>query len=270
MSSWAWTLYGFYKRRLSRPPREWLAAVSAWCGGLTGKRVLDVGCDSGGILVYQIDRLYRPREVVGLNPIVEPRSFSATCRIEPGDVRKAAYPDGHFDVILSRSAFEHIHDMDAALAEMYRILKPGGTLYSAFGPIWSSCCGHHLWVWHRGRRYNYRNVILPPFCHLLMSEEEVFALLRKSYDEELARKLARYVFGSDEQNRLFFEDYDSAVRQSRFERLFFMGYSEPQISAKYDPLTTPALLEALKKKYPKHDNFMYEGISLLLRKPDGE
>jgi SAM-dependent methyltransferase len=260
-------LYGWYKRRTGYLPKPWLAVVSQWCGGFSDKRVLDVGCDSFGALISQIDRSYRPREIVGLNPAIQARQFSPTCRLEKGDIRGTAFADSCFDVIVSSSAFEHVHDFDKALQEMFRILQPGGIVFSAFGPIWSCSYGHHLWVWHRGKRYNYWNVILPPFCHLLMSEQEVLGILQATHHPDLARAMAHFIFHSDEQNRWFFEDYENAVRQSPFEVLVFMGYTTPALEPKYQGAITPALLESLHQKYPKNRNFMYEGITMLLRKP---
>ncbi|MBT3468756.1 MAG: class I SAM-dependent methyltransferase [Opitutae bacterium] len=38
------------------------------------------------------------------------------------------YPDGYFDVITSISVIEHIPDIEAAIKEMFRCIKPGGKL----------------------------------------------------------------------------------------------------------------------------------------------
>jgi SAM-dependent methyltransferase len=36
------------------------------------------------------------------------------------------FPTGHFDVVIVNEVLEHIPDQDAALREIYRVLKPGG------------------------------------------------------------------------------------------------------------------------------------------------
>ena len=38
------------------------------------------------------------------------------------------YPDGFFDVVTSNGVLEHVHDDNASLREVFRVLRPGGTL----------------------------------------------------------------------------------------------------------------------------------------------
>lgn len=45
-----------------------------------------------------------------------------------GDLCKIPYPDGHFDKVVSVSVVEHITDTKACLNELWRVLKPGGSL----------------------------------------------------------------------------------------------------------------------------------------------
>ncbi|HZV52193.1 MAG TPA: methyltransferase domain-containing protein [Candidatus Dormibacteraeota bacterium] len=42
------------------------------------------------------------------------------------DLQRMDLPDEHLDVILTPHVLEHVPDTDRALAEMYRVLKPGG------------------------------------------------------------------------------------------------------------------------------------------------
>lgn len=48
------------------------------------------------------------------------------------DLQDISYPDASFDVFVSGDVFEHVPDLDKALAEIARILKPGGMLISSF------------------------------------------------------------------------------------------------------------------------------------------
>ena len=63
-----------------------------------------------------------------------------------GDITaRTEFEDEQFDSVLTLSLFEHLHDLDAALCEIKRTIKPGGYLFAHFGPAWSSPYGHHLY-----------------------------------------------------------------------------------------------------------------------------
>jgi SAM-dependent methyltransferase len=47
---------------------------------------------------------------------------------QPGDAAKLPFGDSIFDAAMSSQVFEYLDDVPAALAEMFRILKPGGRL----------------------------------------------------------------------------------------------------------------------------------------------
>ncbi|NDK88451.1 class I SAM-dependent methyltransferase [Gordonia desulfuricans] len=51
---------------------------------------------------------------------------SAKARAEVGDALRLPYADNSFDVVLMSEILEHIPSDEAAIAEMVRILKPGG------------------------------------------------------------------------------------------------------------------------------------------------
>ena len=44
------------------------------------------------------------------------------------DLQDIALPDDHLDVVLSAHVLEHVPDTDAALRELFRVIKPGGSL----------------------------------------------------------------------------------------------------------------------------------------------
>src|SRR5262249_46164480 len=248
-------------------PQSWSDMIASWCGGLTGKRILEVGCDLSGQFVTQLFRLYQPVEMVGLNPQASNVDIAPGCRIETGDIRETSYPDGYFDVIVSSSAFEHIQTFEVAVEEMYRILRPGGYLFSHFGPIWSGTYGHHVTLTYQGTLYNYWNLILPPYCHLLMTPEQVADSLARTHPPDFCRLVAEYVFTSEDQNRLFYEDYEAIITKSAFKVLLFKGYDHWELSERYNVSVTPETFRLLQRKYPGRRHFAYDGITLLLAKP---
>jgi len=102
---------------------------------LSGARVLDVGCGTGGCDLELIRR-HGAAEVVGID--VEPQ-LVARCHdlaaakgladrltfrlVEPGAL---PYPDGSFDVVFSKDSMIHIPDKAALYRDVLRVLAPGG------------------------------------------------------------------------------------------------------------------------------------------------
>ena len=48
-----------------------------------------------------------------------------------GDLAKAKYPTGHFDVVTASEVLEHIADVKLLLTEVVRILRPGGLFWAS-------------------------------------------------------------------------------------------------------------------------------------------
>jgi ubiquinone/menaquinone biosynthesis C-methylase UbiE len=102
--------------------RSWLAA------GASPGRVLDLGCGTGRNLP-----LYGPGvRAVGLDPCHE--TLRKARRRSPGvplvRARAEAMPfrDGAFDTVVSGLVFCSVGDVPRGLAEVRRVLKPGGVL----------------------------------------------------------------------------------------------------------------------------------------------
>jgi ubiquinone/menaquinone biosynthesis C-methylase UbiE len=244
-----------------------VAKVANMCGGFEGLRVLEIGADQKGRNLLRIVNNHKAKEAVGVNLDVKDAVLQENCRVMYGDMRKTNFDDNSFDVLFSTAVFEHIHNFDVALEEMYRIMKPGGILYSNHGPVWSTSYGHHLWTRYGGVSYTYWNVILPPHCHLLMQPEEVMELcLKQGINPEAAKKLTTYIFESEDQNRLMYDDYARIIKASKFEILLMRAY-DTELGPKYMTKDFITNLETLRKKFPGYEDFYAEGMTVLLRKP---
>lgn len=243
--------------------------INSYCGGLDGKSILELGCNIEGDFIGDVARCHRIREAVGINICLpEIRQLSPILRLQPGDIRKMDFDEDYFDVLISSSVFEHLHDFPLALQEMYRVLKPGGFVYSHYGPIWSGSYGHHLWMQTKdGRLLTYHNTLLPPYCHLLMTPTQLENWLMGQQNPD-AQAITDYVFNSPEQNHLMFSDYEKIMRSSPFEVIFLKGYDFEKLQQIYSSLITAEVFQRLAERYPTdRDKFLYDGITVLLRKP---
>lgn len=100
---------------------------------LTGsERVLDVGCGAGHTAmalaphaahVTAVDVTPEMLEVAG---DLAARHGLKNIAFERQDATRLPYPGGRFDVVTSRVAAHHFHDVRAFVAEVARVLKPGG------------------------------------------------------------------------------------------------------------------------------------------------
>ena len=106
-----------------------------------GARVLDVGCGPGTITVG-LARYVGEGRVTGVDAseevLAEARAEVARRRrrnlsFEVGDVYRLRMPDGAFDVVHAHQVLQHLSDPVAALVEMRRVCRPGGTVAARDG-----------------------------------------------------------------------------------------------------------------------------------------
>src|SRR5439155_10012927 len=57
--------------------------------------------------------------------------------------REIPYPDGAFDIVLSHDVLEHVEDPRISVAEIGRVLRPGGLSVNVF-PVYFGAMSHHL------------------------------------------------------------------------------------------------------------------------------
>jgi ubiquinone/menaquinone biosynthesis C-methylase UbiE len=104
----------------------------------TGEEVLDVGCGTGAGALEACKRVGVTGRVCGIDPgpkqVVRARSKAERVGLpidfQIGAIEHLAFPDHSFDVVLSTLVMHHLPDdlKRLGLAEMARVLKPGGRL----------------------------------------------------------------------------------------------------------------------------------------------
>lgn len=106
-----------------------------------GSAVIDVGCGAGR---HSFEAYRRGADVIAFDQNAEELAEvdtmlqamgqageapeSAKAQVVVGDALALPYPDGAFDSVIASEILEHIPDDDAAIAELSRVLRPGGTL----------------------------------------------------------------------------------------------------------------------------------------------
>ncbi|HEY7631977.1 MAG TPA: methyltransferase domain-containing protein [Thermoleophilaceae bacterium] len=102
-----------------------------------GERVIDIGCGPGYLASEMAEAVGQDGFVLGVDPspsmlaIAERRDRvrgAARVKLEEGSATGLPSPDDSFDVAVSTQVYEYVPDMEAALAEVRRILKPRGRL----------------------------------------------------------------------------------------------------------------------------------------------
>ncbi len=101
-------------------------------------RALDVGCGPGHVALMVLDELESVTEVVGVdlstNMLRHAQRHRAASphrdrlRFELGDAKGLPFQDGSFQTVFSNTILHHIPDPVPFLAEVWRVLAPGGTL----------------------------------------------------------------------------------------------------------------------------------------------
>ena len=118
---------------------------------IRGRVVLDLGSGYGGKTVEYAAQCGAAR-ACGVEPylsmVERSRQYAATrqaANVEfavcgPSDV---PYPDATFDIALTHDVLEHVDDPRVTVAEIRRVLKPGGLSFNVF-PLYLGALSHHL------------------------------------------------------------------------------------------------------------------------------
>lgn len=101
-----------------------------------GERLLDVGCGTGAAALALAGDVGADGEVVGIDAsasmlaVARARATgtSSPMRFTVGDALALDEPDGSFDAVRSERTLQWVADPGAAVAEMARVLRPGGRL----------------------------------------------------------------------------------------------------------------------------------------------
>lgn len=101
--------------------------------GLKGKKVLDIACGTG-VLTEQFCRMGADVTAIDVTPkAVELTTkrlslYGLTADVVEGDAQKMPFDDNTFDFVCAWGCLMHMPETEQAIAEIYRVLKPGGKM----------------------------------------------------------------------------------------------------------------------------------------------
>ncbi|MBS5144414.1 MAG: class I SAM-dependent methyltransferase [Butyricicoccus pullicaecorum] len=139
------------------------------------KVVLDVGCGAGGKTMYYASQ--GVAKIVGMDivpyykeeaeALAKQLGYADRFTFVVGDAAQTGFEENSFDTIIMNDAMEHVDRPDLVLAEVRRILKPGGRLYVNFPPYYHPF-GAHL-----------SDLIAIPWVHMFFSEDTLVAAYKE-------------------------------------------------------------------------------------------
>ena len=138
------------------------ARTRAVLGVRPGERGLDVGCGPGFLACELAREVGSAGRIVGIDESPEmldaARARIARERlgdrveVRPGDASRLDLPTAGFDFVTAVQVYLYVADVESALAEAARVLRPGGRL-AVLDTDWDSC------VWLTADRERHRRVM---------------------------------------------------------------------------------------------------------------
>ena len=126
-----------------------------------GERVLDIGSGPGFLAAAIAGRVGESGAVSGID-LSEPMiAYASGLAAAPGaapmtfvlgDATALGYPDQSFDAVVSTQVYEYVPDIETAIAEVHRVLVPGGRVL-ILDTDWDSV------VWHTSDRDRHARVM---------------------------------------------------------------------------------------------------------------
>jgi SAM-dependent methyltransferase len=212
--------------------------------------VLDVGCGRGSLCIDIALSGSKKISGIDLDPVLiefarvnllQKYPFLAE-RVNFDVGYLSQYPGDVFDCIVSKDTFEHIMNLGEVLSEMKRCLKPGGRIYTGFGPLYNAPDGPHG---HYG---------VLPWGHVFLPERLLVAMVNRRRHDKIRRLLdLRGV------NHLSFAEHRALLFGCGLKVVYF------EVNQSRNPVSR---LFSLLRKIPGLEEYFTHNIYCILEKVD--
>jgi ubiquinone/menaquinone biosynthesis C-methylase UbiE len=119
--------------------QQWPGRVADAANVRSSQRVLDVACGTGILARTVVERVGPLGSVVGLDVnegmLAVAKRKASQIEWRQGIAEDMPFDNGSFDTVVSQFGLMFFEDKNAAIAEMVRVLRPGGCLAAA---VWDS------------------------------------------------------------------------------------------------------------------------------------
>jgi SAM-dependent methyltransferase len=144
------------------------ARTRAVLGARPGERGLDVGCGPAFLACELGREVGASGRIVGIDESpdmleaararIAREGLGDRVEVRQGDATRLEFPDGAFDLVTGVQVYLYVADVERALGEAARVLRPGGRL-AVVDTDWDSC------VWLTADRERHRRVMEGRLAH---------------------------------------------------------------------------------------------------------
>jgi SAM-dependent methyltransferase len=114
------------------------------------------------LVIAELNQCAQLHEFLAALPGLRYTEYGSTDPAVPSeDVLNLSYQDGSFDLVLTSDTLEHVPDCERALAEIHRVLKPGGLHVFTIPVIWDQALSRRRAIVDGGRLVH----LVPPVYH---------------------------------------------------------------------------------------------------------